>query len=95
MSTMSKYLSSSADADVHLASAAIRSHLEDGSRSRFIASLIPVGVLDQRGENIHLIRAQRAQHSSIDSGLTSRLAEAGTPDSYFTDSVSASEIMET
>jgi hypothetical protein len=37
---------------------------------------------DEQGENVHLIRAQRAQYSGTDSELTSRLAETRTLDSY-------------
>ncbi len=48
---------------------------------------------DEQDKNIHLRSAQLAQRSGIDSGLTSRLAETRTLNSYAT--VSASEIMGT
>ena len=58
---------------MYLAPVAIGSHQEDDSRPLFIVASIP-DVSDQRadeqGENIHLIGAQRAQHSGIHSELT-------------------------
>ncbi|KAF8494123.1 hypothetical protein F5888DRAFT_1848211 [Russula emetica] len=67
------------DAEAPEAPAALSLHREDGSSPRFIAVSLPdVSLADQRadgqGENIHLISAQRAQHSDIDLELTSRLA---------------------
>ena len=56
-----------------LAPAALSLHREDGSPPRFIATSLPDGSdhgADEQGENIHLICAQRAQHSGIDSKLT-------------------------
>jgi hypothetical protein len=58
---------------VYLEPAAISLHRDDGSSPRFIPTSLP-DVPDQRadeqGENIHLIGAQLAQRSGIDSELT-------------------------
>jgi hypothetical protein len=79
---------------VYLAPAAISLHRDDGSSPRFIAAS-PPDVSDQRedeqGENIHLISAQRAQHSGIGSELTSRLVETRTLDSFALSEMATSE----
>lgn len=70
-----------------LAPPAVSLHREDGSSPRFIATSLPDGSdhgADEQGENIHLICAQRAQHSS-------RLAETHTLDSFNVSEVATSE----
>jgi len=74
------------------------SHREDGSTPGLIAANAPDvsdQEADEQDENIHLRSAQLAQNSGIDSGLTSRLAETCTLNSYATVSDSASELIET
>ena len=59
---------------MYLAPIATSSHQEDDSRPDIIAASIPDVSdhrVDERGENIHLIGAQRVQNSGIDSELTS------------------------
>ena len=72
---------------VYLASAAISLHRDDGSSPRIIPVPLPLADVsderaDEKGEDIHLISAQCAQHSGIDSELTSRLAETSTLSSF-------------
>jgi len=81
------------NADRDLARATISSHREDGSTPRFITTNIPdvsEQRADEQGKNIHLPSAQCAQNSGIDSGLTSRLEETRTLDSF-----APKEVMET
>ena len=60
---------------VYLAPAQISVHRDDGSLPRFITTYVSDQRVKEQGKNIHLLSAQRAQHSDIDPGLTSRLVE--------------------
>jgi hypothetical protein len=66
---------------VYLAPAHISVHRDDGSSPRFIATFVSDQKVEQESKNIHLLSAQRAQHSDIDPGLTSRPVEMRTVNS--------------